>query len=90
MCIVCYSQYGQPVKITSTVLDTLTQLHSIADLSAHSLVVLDDWNIEDTHIKYALEAKDSLTVDEYNLLCKLLTITLAERATVLALYEGLI
>ena len=65
-------------------------LQSLDDFSLRTLAVVDEWNIEDAQIKYALEASFRMQPDEAMFMKQFLDLTLHERATVLALFEGLI
>jgi hypothetical protein len=99
MCEGCYIQYGRPrvvnVKVQMTV-KLLESLYEISPAGGPAHIVADDWNIEDEHIQTCITGcmHPSWTPEESGraivFLAVMHCLSMDERATVLALHDGLL
>lgn len=93
MCEACYISYGSPKKITNKTNECVNIVERIYENypSGGALhVVLDDWNLEDDIVGYLFDGADgvSLSGDERKCISLLNDMTIDERATVLAIFDG--
>lgn len=99
MCENCYREYGSPAALTPAVLDAVELVkavyeHNAAGGSLHCMV--DDWNIGDSDFAFherviaegGYNASQEQLDAETACLKALKTLTVKERATVLALHGG--
>lgn len=102
MCYNCYKEYGSPKVISDKVRDAVelvTKYDSASYCGLH--IVVDDWNLEDEHVVWCLKSislpeevsglterseEEKTAIVELGTL--LLIMTIAERATALAINEG--
>lgn len=91
MCRSCYENYGSPDVRTPGVLNAVRMIQDAESLGARSAsfhAVVEDWNIEDYHINPAAQDNQHPTTRE--IMRALQPLSKAERATVLALVEGIL
>lgn len=102
MCYVCYVRYGQPAVVTEKTLAAAAAIRRVYDFdcsggAAH--IVVADWTLEDHHITWCMDValhqhQERRSEEEIAAtracLEALQALTLAERATALALHDGII
>ena len=105
MCISCWEEYGKPEVLNDATAkgvrlanDVYKQPRGGAGGNLH--IVLDDWNIEDDSIRHCMDTTNlgpnypnidtTLTSIERECAEHFLTMTMHERATVLATLDGLV
>lgn len=92
MCITCYQAYGSPRTRTEK---TFHAVELLADPFFHDYygnvlsVVVNDWDISDAKIEEC-KRKNSITPHQMKLANLLLSMSLSERSTALAVDQGLI
>lgn len=100
MCWGCYEEYGSPdIENEKTRLcqELILDVYEFSCVGGNLHVVLDDWNLEDSHIKWCLNEwipkkhnEDSYEQIKAEIECglQLLKMSLAERASTLANIAG--
>ncbi len=101
MCYSCWSEAGHPATLNANVQSAAaycSQLYDLDSVGGHAHIVSDDWNLEDEHVDFCIEAcknntnnkttKQRIIENEFLQIMKKLTIE--ERASALALFEGFI
>lgn len=92
MCEGCYEEYGRPlVKCGSTdkVVSLIAAIYENSCVGGGMHIQLDDWNIEDDH--FDAECEGFLETDtERQCFALMKAMSLDERATALAMYDGYI
>lgn len=99
MCKSCWEEHGCPSIISKKTLHVAGLIEELyVDEPAGSLlhVVLDDWNIDDSNVKWCMSAECAkvceceMTPLERSIAEAFLTMTVDERASALALCDGFI
>jgi hypothetical protein len=102
MCIDCYKEAGSPRIINNLVIDASNLIKinlGIDPLGGYAHIVIDDWNLEDEHIEYCIEAANKRShswVSEESRQASLLALSSlkalseGERYTAMAITEGFI
>lgn len=92
MCRGCYIEYGSPDVRTDTtplVVKAIEMVYKDDFMGGACHIVVDDWNIEDEWIDTILDKTD-LTGTERYCMKMMRSMTFEERATALAIYDGLL
>jgi len=92
MCISCWEEYGSPridtAEIRAAVV-AVTAVYGESPVGGNLHVVLDDWNIEDEHVRGWIDyAAEPITEAERACGAALARLTESERASALAIYDG--
>lgn len=102
MCIDCYQEAGSPCIINDNVIDAanLININLLLDsVGGYAHIVIDDWNLENEHIEYCIEAankrshswvSEASRLVSLQVLAKLKDLSLEERYTAMAIAEGII
>lgn len=100
MCYGCYEELGKPKVKTEKVLAVVSlieYIYSYSDTGGNAHVILDDWNLEDEYIMRCIDValveniyESSKTQLEIEKQCleKFLSLSMDERASALAIFEG--
>ncbi len=94
MCLNCYQEYGSPVDKSPAVMEAVGLIERVYKHSAiggNLHIQLDDWNLEDEHFEaYEKYGETPAQQENAERLCfsVLARLTLSERASAMALYEG--
>lgn len=89
MCVHCYDAYGRPAVRSERALAAIPLIEAVFDensVGGELHVVLDDWNLEDASLR--LGGLREPNEAEVACLAALQDMTLAERATALAIFDG--
>lgn len=101
MCKACWEKAGKPYVYNQKVrvaVEMIEEVYSLPGGEAGGGLhnVLDDWNVEDTHIAWCRDnsiererATLEMKVAEYRLVALMMTMSMEERYTALAIYHGL-
>jgi hypothetical protein len=100
VCYGCYEEYGKP-EITNERVEAaaalVTKIYEYNRVGSNLHIVTDDWNLEDNNIDFCLNAARTAPYHEITPeqraveeeCCNLLrSMTLQERASVLAIHDG--
>lgn len=102
MCYGCYEEAGEPAIIneaTQAAAALVAKVYEFSMVGGNAHIVVDDWNLEDSHIRWCLdtaltenahEAGKEQIAAEKACLEALLALNPAERASVMALHDGFI
>lgn len=98
MCYGCWKQYGKPNVVnteTQKAVDLIGKVYDFSVVGGNLHIHLDDWNLEDEHFSGELEVfRKDASVEQIAIEQKcyqtLGLMTLDERATALAIHEGMI
>jgi len=96
MCLSCWKSYGRPSVLNNAVIEAAGLIRTVYEHHAaggNLHVVLDDWNIEDEHLQIlSVREGTSRAQREAESIClaAMRRLSLAERATALAIVDGLI
>ena len=104
MCEACWAEYGRPTIVNGKTEAALALVRQVYDApmggaGGHLHIVLDDWNIENSSIEYCQGGRSdpswhgppmawTLTDVEAQCAAAFLGMTMAERASTLAKYDG--
>ena len=99
MCYSCYEKYGKPSIVNHTTKRTaelVRVIYEFSDVGGNAHIVLDDFNIEDHHVEGCLNdvrikeasGETGQLQAERKCLEAFQAMTLDERASALAIYEG--
>lgn len=98
MCRACYEEAGSPVVDNAAVrraAKLIGDLYEVAPTGGRAHIVVDDWNLESTHVEYCLaqidhgaSLDDSASLAARDCLLALQSLSVEERATALAMHEG--
>lgn len=99
MCISCWRELGEPkivTELTKAASRMIGKVYEYSISGGNCHIVIDDFNLENKHIDFCLEQvknnenkyTQKQLVIEKQLLDTLRTMSLEERASALALYEG--
>ena len=100
MCYGCYEAHGKPEIQNERTLRAavlVEAVYAFAPAGGHCHIVLDDFNIEDDHIDFCIneitsEPREMYTTGEIDIQLACMesfrAMTLEERASALAIYEG--
>ena len=100
MCYSCYKEYGCPAIVneaTKHAAKLVEQVYEWSCVGGNAHIVLDDFNIEDSSIDWCLKDATSLNIRdacqeqldvERECLLAFKSLTIEERASALALFEG--
>jgi len=100
MCYGCYEEYNCPAIIndkTKTAAKLVEKVYELNEAGGSCHIVIDDFNIEDCHIQWCLDEGLKTNIHEHDktelaiereLLDTFLSMTIEERASALAIYEG--
>ena len=101
MCIECYEKYGSPSIINELTRRAAKLIEAVYEFNAaggNAHIVVEDWNLDDGDIDFCLDevktnrrgdSADKLNA-ERQCLEALKALTLEERASALAIYDGFI
>lgn len=100
MCQNCYDNYGKPKIINTNTIEAARLISSIYDFSlsgGYAHIVVDDWNLEDSHIDFCFRYMETVEdADEVLLgvtrraLRRLKDLSMDERVSALAIHEGFV
>jgi hypothetical protein len=99
MCYGCYMEYGEPRIVNEDTLPSASLIDNVYDYSdngGNAHIVVDDWNLEDSHIEFCIDqiARNPFDSPQEQLdaelwcLEKMLSLSMAERASAMAIHEG--
>ena len=99
MCYGCYEEYGKPATVsqeTQSAAELIEKVYAASCTGGNLHIILDDWNIEDSHLIFCKTAIEENThklkpeelAAERACLSALRKLTVHERASALAIYNG--
>jgi hypothetical protein len=99
MCSGCYEEYGRPeidTGATRRAAELIARVYDHACMGGHLHIAVDDWNLESSHVAFCSGQIDSNKQDadaeqlavERECCDALMALSLAERASALALHRG--
>ncbi len=88
MCLGCYSEYGQEVPGEQAIatVPLIAAVYTESYVGGRLHIILDDWNLEDVHIRDVL-AEPDLTDAERACASALEAMPIGQRAAAIAMYE---
>lgn len=102
MCGTCYEGYGSPSIVNDRTrhgADLAAKVYEFSAVGGNAHIVLDDWNIEDGHIRWCLdnalpenfhESSEAEIAATRECLDAFAAMSIPERASALAILDGLI
>lgn len=102
MCSQCWDEYGRPAIVnaaTRAAAEKVARIYDYSDVGGNAHVVADDWNLSDQTIDWCLsealaenihKASEEQLAVEGDALTALRALSLDERASAMAIFEGYI